>query len=97
MPRLRSLLVLAAASVPVLALLSCSAPPPATAPGPTAGTQLTQGAGGGGFRGTVLDQPDPEPAATFTDVNGQTFSFAADATRPVVLVFFGYTLSLIHI
>jgi len=91
MPRLRSRLVLAAASVPVLALLSCSAPPPAPATGTTAGTQLTQGADHGGFTGTVLDQPYPEPTATFTDANGQTFSFAEDATRPVVLVFFGYT------
>jgi len=91
MPRIRSRLVLAAAALPVLALLSCSAPPPATTTSPKVGTRPTQGAGGGGFTGTVLDQPYPEPAGTFTDVNGQPFSFAADATRPVVLVFFGYT------
>jgi protein SCO1 len=51
----------------------------------------TQGAPSGDFNGIVLDEPYPEPTVTFTDMTGQPFSFAKNATRPVVLVFFGYT------
>jgi protein SCO1/2 len=94
MPSLRRRLVLAAASVgSVLPLVACSAPAPAAANpgGAVVATQPVQGAGGGSFNGIVLDQPYPEPAAAFTDMAGQPFSFAADAKRPVVLVFFGYT------
>jgi len=90
-PRIRSRLVLAAVTVWALPLLACSAPASGTSASPMGGAQPTQGATSGGFNGIVLDQPYPEPTATFTDMTGQPFSFAADATRPVVLVFFGYT------
>jgi protein SCO1 len=78
----------------VLPLAACSAPAlQADNPGgaiiSTPGA--TQGAPSGDFRGIVLDQPYPEPTVAFTDMSGQPFTFAADAKRPVVLVFFGYT------
>ncbi len=87
--------MLAAAAVSTaLPLLACSSPAPeANNPaGVIISTpQATQGAAAGDFNGIVLDQPYREPTDTFTDMSGQPFSFAADAKRPVVLVFFGYT------
>ena len=94
MPSVRRRLVLVAASVgSILPLVACSAPAPAASATGAAAVIIapTQGAAGGGYHGIVLDQPYPEPTATFTDMAGQPFSFAADAKRPVVLVFFGYT------
>jgi protein SCO1/2 len=78
----------------VLPLAACSASAvPADNPGGAIITtpQATQGAAAGQFHGIVLDQPYPEPGDGFTDMSGQPFTFAADARRPVVLVFFGYT------
>jgi protein SCO1 len=78
----------------VLPLAACSAPAPqADNPGGAiiSTPAATQGAASGDFNGIVLDQPYPEPADSFTDMSGQPFTFAADAKRPVVLVFFGYT------
>jgi protein SCO1/2 len=98
MPRIRSRLVLAAATAWAIPLLACSAPAPTGSAGGTGGAggaamgvQPTQGAASGSYNGIVLDQPYPEPTTTFTDMAGHPFTFAANATRPVVLVFFGYT------
>ena len=44
-----------------------------------------------GFAGTVVDPGYPFPTASFTDTSGSPWTFAADDTRPVTLVFFGYT------
>ena len=61
----------------------------ATNPG---GALITAPSGApGDLNGITLDVPYPEPADTFTDMAGHPFTFAKDATRPVVLVFFGYT------
>ena len=43
------------------------------------------------YAGAVVDPGYPPPAATFTDTSGEPWTFAKDATRPVTLVFFGYT------
>jgi protein SCO1/2 len=48
-------------------------------------------ASSGGFAGTAIQHPYPLPDQTFTDTGGQPFTPAADADRPVTLVFFGYT------
>jgi protein SCO1/2 len=45
----------------------------------------------GGFAGTAIQHPYPLPDQAFTDTAGQPFTPAADADRPVTLVFFGYT------
>lgn len=45
----------------------------------------------GGFSGTAIDNPYPLPDEAFTDTAGRSFTPAADADRPVTLVFFGYT------
>jgi protein SCO1/2 len=45
----------------------------------------------GGFAGTAIQNPYPLPDQPFTDTAGQPFTPAADADRPVTLVFFGYT------
>jgi protein SCO1/2 len=45
----------------------------------------------GGFAGTGIQHPYPLPDQAFTDTAGKRFVPAADADRPVTLVFFGYT------
>jgi protein SCO1/2 len=45
----------------------------------------------GGFAGAAIDHPYPLPDQAFTDTAGKPFTPAADADRPVTLVFFGYT------
>ncbi len=45
----------------------------------------------GGFAGTAVQNPYPLPDQVFTDTAGRRFTPAADADRPVTLVFFGYT------
>ncbi|HEY5031125.1 MAG TPA: SCO family protein [Actinomycetes bacterium] len=79
-----------AALVAALPLCACSAPAPMAA-NPGGAVVATQGASSAGFHGVVLDEPYQEPTASFTDMQGQPFTFARDAKRPVVLVFFGYT------
>ena len=71
-------------------IVACSAPAP-VASNPGGAIISTQGASSDGFHGVVLDEPYPEPTDAFTDMQGQSFTFTRDATRPVVLVFFGYT------
>jgi protein SCO1/2 len=44
-----------------------------------------------GYRGAWLDQPYAKPALGFVDTSGRPFNLAADTTKPVTLVFFGYT------
>jgi protein SCO1 len=73
-----------------LPLAGCSAPAPGTS-NPGGALITTQGAQNAGFNGIVLDEPYSEPSDTFTDTQGQPFTFTEDAKRPVVLVFFGYT------
>jgi protein SCO1 len=44
-----------------------------------------------GFAGSVVQQPYPLPDDTFTDTDGRSYVPAEDASKPVTLVFFGYT------
>jgi len=89
---LTRVLLATASAGSVLVVAACAAPAPTDNPGAAIVVgQVTQGAASGGYHGIVLDQPYAEPTATFTDMAGQPFSFAADAKAAVVLVFFGYT------
>ena len=44
-----------------------------------------------GWHGTTIAEPYTKPDITLTDTRGHPFRFARDASRPVVLVVFGYT------
>jgi protein SCO1 len=44
-----------------------------------------------GLYGAVLSQPYTMPAATLTDSHDQPYMLRKDTTRPLTLVFFGYT------
>lgn len=44
-----------------------------------------------GLDGNVLPQPYAVPHLTLDDVNGSPYDLATDATKPLTLVFFGYT------
>ncbi len=56
---------------------------------------LVLSACGGGqaveFHGKVLDHPYQVPDTALTDTSGRPFSLTADTTKPLTLVFFGYT------
>ena len=43
------------------------------------------------YTGIELDRPYAKPAGTFTDTAGRPFELATGTTKPVTLVFFGYT------
>ena len=44
-----------------------------------------------GLHGVVLPKPYDVPDVTLTDAAGQPYDLPADATKPLTLVFFGYT------
>ena len=44
-----------------------------------------------GYHGVVLTEPYPVPEQKLLDTDGAKYSLATDATKPVTLVFFGYT------
>ena len=44
-----------------------------------------------GYAGALVDPGYPLPTSSFTDTSGADWTFAKGATRPVTLVFFGYT------
>jgi protein SCO1 len=43
------------------------------------------------FAGAVLHEPYHVPATELTDTGGRPYSLATDTTKPLTLVFFGYT------
>ena len=43
------------------------------------------------WRGTVLDTPQPKPAITLTDTDGQPYDLVARTAGKLTLLFFGYT------
>jgi cytochrome oxidase Cu insertion factor (SCO1/SenC/PrrC family)/copper(I)-binding protein len=43
------------------------------------------------FRGTLLPEPQPKPAFTFTDMYGRPFDFVAETEGRITLLFFGFT------
>ena len=78
------MLVLAVAIVAASGLLSgCASGGAATA---DLSSQDTHG-----FHGAGLDEPYAMPTASFTTTDGTPYTLTADATRPVTLLFFGYT------
>jgi protein SCO1 len=44
-----------------------------------------------GFNGAVLPEPGQLPDVTLTDSRGDDYSLPGDTTKPLTLVFFGYT------
>jgi protein SCO1 len=49
------------------------------------------GSGADGYRGAALTQPYRMPDITLTDTTGSPYNLVRDTTKPVTLVFFGYT------
>lgn len=47
--------------------------------------------GDGALSGTVLDPPFEVASTPLTDTDGEPFSLTEDTTKPLTLVFFGYT------
>ena len=43
------------------------------------------------WRGTVLDTPQPKPAITLTDTDGQPYDLVSRTAGKLTLLFFGYT------
>lgn len=62
-----------------------------TAPEPGAGVVVRRTADPSGLRGAVLTQPYEVPDVTLTDTAGQAYNLRTTPSRPVTLVFFGYT------
>ena len=67
----------------ILLLVSC------TSPQPTVARTDPDPAGFSG--GTSLPQPDELPAVTLTDTSGNSYNLATSPSKPVVLLFFGYS------
>ncbi|ASU81842.1 SCO family protein [Nocardiopsis gilva YIM 90087] len=44
-----------------------------------------------GYHGNYMDPPYAMPELTFTDTSGEEYHLAEDTTKPLTLVFFGYT------
>lgn len=86
MARWRRLLAAAAATSLVLLSAGCGNEPDQG--------QLVSGVrtfGDDGMNGAVLPDPYPLPAVSLTATDGSTYSLTKDTTKPVTLVFFGYT------
>jgi protein SCO1/2 len=67
----------------LLALAGCTAAPDPAAPAP---------AGRAGYRGGIpLKDPYRMPRASLTDTAGQSYNLATSPSKPVTLLFFGYT------
>jgi protein SCO1/2 len=73
----------------VLAALALAA---SACSGANADTDADTDAGGAPtYQAGQAHQPYPVDATALTDTDGQPFSLAADTTKPLTLVFFGYT------
>lgn len=82
----RAGLAAAAASVLALGVLLSGCASGGGAAAANLSTQDTHG-----FHGAALDEPYAMPTASFTTTDGSPFTLTSDATRPVTLLFFGYT------
>ena len=82
----RARLAAAAASVLALGVLLSGCASGGGAAAANLSTQDTHG-----FHGAALDEPYAMPTASFTTTDGSPFTLTSDATRPVTLLFFGYT------
>jgi protein SCO1/2 len=56
---------------------------------PDNGVAVVRSTADDGFAGNLLERPYPKPAGAFTDTAGRPFDWSA--TKPVTIVFFGYT------
>nr|WP_239579042.1 SCO family protein [Microlunatus panaciterrae] len=56
-----------------------------------AGVQVRRSADPSGFRGAALAEPYTMPDQSFTDTSGQAYNLRTTSSRPVTLLFFGYT------
>lgn len=73
--------ILALVGVLALLLSACSRP----------AAVITRSDDNGGYRGAFLGQGYVMPDATLTDAHGQDFNLRSSPSKPVTLVFFGYT------
>ena len=79
--------LLAATAVLTLALAGCGGP----SPGSQAPVSDVTMYDADGLAGNVLPTPYDVPDLTLDDASGGGYDLATDATKPVTLVFFGYT------
>ncbi|MGO1974431.1 MAG: SCO family protein [Propionibacteriaceae bacterium] len=76
----------------VLLGLVCCLALACTAPGRDGSAgNVTRHGDSGGFRGAYLDDPYTMPEMTLTDTGGNDFNLRTTPSKPVTLVFFGYT------
>lgn len=77
---------LAALLLTLLVVTACTAPESSGS-----GVVVRRTADPSGLRGAVLAQPYDIPEVTLTDTSGQGFNLRTTPSRPVTLVFFGYS------
>lgn len=78
--------VAAAGLVAPLLATACTSPQQ-----PSSGVVVRKSADPSGLRGAVLTQPYDVPDVTLTDTAGQRYNLRTTPSRPVTLVFFGYS------
>jgi protein SCO1/2 len=83
----RRVLAAALATAVVLPLAGCAGQE-STSHGPVANVSVHDD---DGLNGVVLPKPYDVPDVTLDDTSGRPYDLATDATKPVTLVFFGYT------
>ncbi|MGD7787875.1 SCO family protein [Propionibacteriaceae bacterium Y1700] len=71
-----------------LLVAGCTAPPEPDNPG---GVVVSDEGNTSGYAGTKLDAPYEVPDAVFTDASGQSYNLRTSPSKPVTLIFFGYT------
>lgn len=84
---MRRVLAAAVATAVVLPLVGCAGQAPESQ-GPVANVSVHDD---DGLNGVVLPEPYDVPDLTLDDTSGRPYDLATDATKPVTLVFFGYT------
>lgn len=75
----------------LLGLVCCLAVACTAAGRDTPAGTVTRPGDSGGYRGAYLDDPYPMPEVTLTDTGGNDFNLRETPSKPVTLVFFGYT------
>lgn len=86
-----ALLRIAAVAAALLVVAGCSGGGGTVGAGNPGGAVHAGGNDHDGFHGAGLPKPYPVPSVQLTDTSGDPFDVVADTTRPVTLVFFGYT------
>lgn len=75
----------------VLVVAACGGSPKAEPDNPGGAVIKTASADPNGLRGAVLARPYAMPRTSLTDTGGNEFNLVTSTTKPVTLVFFGYT------